>query len=84
MTLQAAGDFMPLMVCLRINRQSICAIPVSRKEVETNRVKDGILVFGKAHRIAIQSLVSPAPIQPLVHAETNRKQTSHRSICPGK
>ena len=84
MTRQAAGDFILWMFCLRINLHSICTMPVSKKEIETSRVNDGILVSGNAQRIAIQSLTSPAPIQPLAHAETNRKQASHRSICPGK
>lgn len=67
-----------------MNRQNICAVPVSRKEMKTNRIRDGMFVSGKVQSTAIQSLTSPAPIHPPDQAETSTKQASHKSVWPGK
>ncbi len=84
MTRQAAGDFVPVRGWFRINLQMNCMPPVIRKERNINGSNDEKFVFGIDQRIAIHSLESPAPIQPLAHAESSRKNASHKSMCPGK
>ena len=79
MVRQAAGDFVPLVGSRFMDRQSICAMPVSRKEMKIGRISDRVVVSGKVHSTAIQSLTSPAPIQPPNQAETSTKQASHKS-----
>jgi hypothetical protein len=64
--------------------QKNCIPPVIRKERNINGSNDEKFVSGNDQRIAIHSLESPAPIQPLAHAESSRKHASHKSIFPGK
>ena len=51
--------------------------------MKINGINDSVDKLGNAQSTAIQSLTSPAPIQPFDQAETSTKQANHKSREPG-
>jgi len=79
MVRQAAGVFKWAVGCFLIARQKICTRLVMKNDTNINGSACDDCSMGIAQSTAIQSLASPAPIQPLAKADNKAKLASHTS-----
>jgi len=79
MVRHAAGVNAVVGDCFLAIREMICTKPVRKKDTNINGSAWEYLSTGKAQSKAIQSLTSPAPIQPPAQADNKAKLASHKS-----